>query len=259
MPDDVGNGEVPNPMEEKPKGGDKLADKPVDANPVAERAEAAAKAKDYLNDRSRTVAAAIIAVSWGWLASDPKLAVPLQPYWKTAIGVATGLSLFALLIDYIQFLFQYVDAISLRQFWGKGATYMFGFKQVLISVSTVLLIATAAVIGLNAIGAEAQPGEKWRVYSGTVWTEPNESDKKESRLFLSFPNPLTGFTAAVEDNIPCSGTQTKERLTLVCEKTGVRFDGTIDGKLYQGVWSTTSAGTANGHFRYTFARVWEKK
>ena len=229
--------------------------KPEEPNPIQDRVEAAAKAREYLNDRSRVVDAAIVAISWGWVASEAKLAIPFTEFWKEAIGLAGGLAFLALLLDYIQFLFQYRDASSFRGFWGNGALLMFRTKLCLTSIATAILMVTAVVIGFNAIRAEAQYGEKWRIYKGSVWKE-NQSEKRETTLYLSFPNPVTGYTKGIEDGIACNGKQEETKLTLECDTTGAKFEGVIADKSYQGVWS---AGTTNGHFQYVFYRVWETK
>jgi hypothetical protein len=231
----------------------------IGSSPERVRFEFATKAREYLNNRSRVVAAAIIALSWGWAVSDPKLAVPIPGWWKVALIIAGTLSLLALLLDYAQYLFEYMDASSLRgKYWGEGGRMMFRLKQLLTSASAVILISTACLILMQAVRTEAQPGVAWRVYTGFVWSHPDQSDKKASKLFLTHPNPVTGLTNGSEDGVACKGTQTEATLVLVCDATGVRFYGAINDNGFRGEWTATSVQDLKGRFTYQYVKEWRQ-
>jgi len=135
---------------------------------------------------------------------------------------------------------------------------MFAAKQAVIVLSTFALIAAAALIILRAARADAQ-GERWDIYSGLVWSQPDQSDKRMSTLYLSLPDPYTGYTKASEDGVACKGTKAGSHLLLYCQTTGVRLDGEIrDQKSYIGEW-TASTQELKGQFSYSFKKRWSKQ
>src|SRR5207249_6808479 len=139
------------------------------------------------------IGAGILAIVWGLLLSESKSAVPLRSSWKTALIVTAILSLVALLLDYCQYLVEYLSARYIgNRFSGKildkGGNLMFGAKQLATFVSAAVLLGTASLIILVAIKTKARAKEVVHIWSGSVWKEATPNDKRESTLYLSDAN-----------------------------------------------------------------------
>jgi len=233
-------------------------------DPENERDTVLAKAREYLNDRSRVIAAGVLAVVWGLLVAEPKLALEVTPSARTIFAGAAILSLAALLFDFLEYLAEYLDAKTFAgALFGPGGRLMFVGKQTLALLAAAILVATVVVLFFR--GTNSQASEVWRLYEGAVWNNPDRSDQRASKLIVSQVNPVTSEVTGREDGTPCQGVQQALSLVLLCPPAGkdpqtehIRFDGTLANNKYEGEWTPISASSKKGFFSYKFKKVWSK-
>jgi hypothetical protein len=234
-------------------------------SPDVERDNAQAKAKDILSDRSRGVAAGVLAVVWGLLVTETKLSVQIPHPYKAALAAAAILSLVALLFDFLQYLLEYLDAKwDSGRFLGLGGRIMFRSKQAMAFFAAMTLVLTVVALFLRESNSEAS--QVWHVYVGALWAKPDGSDQRRSTLLLSNPNPASGFVSGSQDRTPCEGVLNDTNLVLICPPSRdasatehIRFNGKFENnKMFEGEWQATSLSTRRGGFSYRYSKDWTR-
>jgi hypothetical protein len=237
-----------------------------ETSPLKELQETAKEARDYLNERSRVVAAGVLAIVWGLLVSAPISALRMRPSSRKVLVLAALLGLLALLFDFLQFSCEYLAArLYAIRLLGPGGRIMFWSKQLMAFLAAAILVVTVIFIVLQ--GASSEAAGVWRVYKGNLWSESDPHSLRPSTLLLTPANPASGAVSGDEDNTTCSGIERGNSLVLLCPPNSsgqeqIRFSGELrtNGKsqTYQGEWAPTSASLTKGAFSYTYKGTWSK-
>lgn len=223
-----------------------------DFNPPIDRDARAARRRSELSDRVRILAAGILAVVWGLFVGESK--GPNISDARVQLLWAAGLTVFALLLDYLESFLGYTSA---KVRWGNwlrhGVDAMFFAKQI-GTIAAAIALSVGAYRLLNVPRVTAQMRYTyWEGY--TVDDADQTHERHTSEVCISEPDPTTRRVVAAKDRLHCDGIFNNATLRLDCEQ-GLTLSGTVaERSSYSGTWTASEAvGTSTGTFQYSYVQ-----
>jgi|GEM_PF-4443043 len=215
-----------------------------------------------LSERSRALALGIVAVVWGIMVGETKLAHTLPHHTKVLLVVSAGLSIFALVADYFEYSSGYLDNyLVTTSFFKFGRMAMFAIKQFATAASVVVLAFAVAALLWPVPAAATSPTLVGTIWIGSAWPDSAPDQKSNVRLYITSVDAFDASVKAQEGGERCEGKLLNVSLPpglilkLRCGPLTI-LDGTIttlaNGKrVYAGKYSSE---VSTGQFCFKFGR-----